>query len=300
MSDRFDFLEFGDDRPKAATLTPGTDLVDTGPGWKPLRLRAVEVIGEPGTEAGQFSSPTGLAVDRDGALYVVDSNNHRVQRIALNGDVKRYGRPGNAPGELWGPQAVAVEPSGQFFFVAEQGNNRVQCFAFNGQHRGIMNNFRSPSGITFDSRGQLWVADTGNGRVMCFDIRSGQFLGGFDKSQGISRPVSVYCDRSGSVSITEGMTGEIVRFQDSQRWVSRRLSSPQQIAVDTQGRLYVAEAGANRLHVFDAQGNSLLTYDTPSARFGSFRQPSGVAIGPNGEIYVSDTLNHRILRLAWD
>ena len=302
MSDRFDFLEIGDDRPKGPLISPNADpLVESGPGWKPLRLRAIEVIGEPGTEAGQFSSPTGLAVDRDGALYVVDTNNHRVQRIALNGDVKRYGRPGNAPGEMWGPQAVAVDPTGQFFFVAEQGNNRVQCFAFNGQHRGIMNGFRSPSGITFDVQGRLWVADTGNARVMCFDIRSGLCLGALDKKNGVNRPVSVYCDRAGSAYITEGSTGEIVRYASNTRaGTSRVLSSPQQVAIDPQGRVYVAEAGANRLHVFDRQGASLITFDTPSAKFGPFRQPSGIALGPNGEIYVSDTLNHRILRLAWD
>ena len=69
----------------------------------------------------------------------------------MNGDLMRYGRPGEAPGELWGPQGVAIDPSGQFFFVADQGNNRLQCFAFNGQHRGVMKGFQAPSGLSFDS-----------------------------------------------------------------------------------------------------------------------------------------------------
>ena len=131
MSDRFDFLELGDDRPHQAPVADVTDdslVAGAGPGWKPTRLRAVEIIGDPGAGHGQFSNPTGLAVDRHGAVYVVDSNNHRIQRIGLNGELKVYGRPGNAPGELWGPTSIAVDSSGDFFFVAEAGNNRVQCF----------------------------------------------------------------------------------------------------------------------------------------------------------------------------
>lgn len=298
--DRFDFLELDTDGPKTPRqpAAPEPEIAPTG--WKAVRLRAVEVIGEPGNAAGQFAAPTGLAMDRDGALYVADSNNQRIQRVAMNGDLKRYGRAGEAPGDLWGPQCVAVEPSGQFFFVADQGNNRLQCFAFNGQHRGVMQGFRAPCGLSFDASGRLWVADSGNARVMCFDIRSGQFLGGYDRSSGLVRPTWVISNPVGQVFVTDSGTQEIVCFTGANRTALRRLNAPSQIALDAQGRLYVAETGYNRLHVFDAQGNSLITFDTPSARIGTFRQPVGVAIGPGGEIYVSDTQNHRVLRLAWD
>ncbi len=299
--DRFDFLEL--DEGSVKTVPPPGMAEEPEPsigGWKPLRLRAVEVIGESGNGAGQFSSPTGLSADKDGAIYVVDSSNQRIQRVAMNGDVKRYGRAGDAPGELWGPQSVAVEPLGQHFFVADQGNNRVQCFGFNGQHRAVMNGFKSPSGVAFDPAGRLWIADTGNSRVICFDLASGQFLGGYDKTAGLIRPISVACSPSGKVYVTDSASQEVICFLGADRVSQRKLQSPQQLALDAEGRLYVAESGANRLHVFDAQGDSLITFDTPSSRFGAFKQPSGVTIGPNGEIYVSDTLNHRILRLAWD
>jgi DNA-binding beta-propeller fold protein YncE len=110
----------------------------------------------------------------------------------------------------------------------------------------------------------------------------------------------VVCNPAGEVFVTDSGTQEIVRFTNGARASQRRLNAPAQIALDAQGRLYVAESGYNRLHVFDARGDSIITFDTPSARIGAFRQPAGVAIGPGGEIYVADTQNHRILRLAWD
>lgn len=307
MSDRFDFLEIGNTKPKRSPEPAPGDMLpsSSNTGWKPQRLKAVEVIGEAGRAAGQFASPTGLAVDRDGALYVVDSNNHRVQRIALNGDVKIYGRPGNAPGELWGPQSIAVHPGGQFFFVAEQGNNRVQCFHFTGQHRGILPGFRSPSGVVFDTEGHLWIADTGNSQVLRFNINSGQHIGGLNRNQGIVRPIALACDSAQNVYVTDGTTDDVTRYtyfgqRSHALGEIRRLASPHQVAIDPQGRIYLAESGANRLHVFDMNGNSLVTMDTPMAKLGSFRAPSGVALGPRGEVYVADTLNHRVLRLEWE
>jgi DNA-binding beta-propeller fold protein YncE len=301
MKDRFDFLEIGDEHPQPAppANTPA------GQSWKPLRLKAVEVIGEPGTMSGQFNMPTGLAVDRDGTLYVADLNNHRVQRIGLNGDLKVFGRPGNANGEMWGPMAVAVAPGGQFFYVAEQGNHRLQCFHFLGQYRSTISGFRGPSGLAFDAEGMLWIADTGNARLLRFNVRTNQFLRhSLERVAGITRPLAVTCDSVRRIYVTDGATNNVIRFDTNGVCTlslaeNRRLAAPRGIAVDAQGRIYVAEAEANRLHVFDAEGQSLVTFDTPSSKLGSFHAPSAVALGPNGDIYVADTLNHRILRLVW-
>lgn len=307
MSDRFDFLELGNDRPAVLTNPTDTDSEEAGVGlgWKPLRLRAVEVIGEKGREAGKFDTPTGLAVDPWGSLYVADSGNHRVQRITPGGDVYPYAGPGKAIGQLWGPQAIAVDPTGQFFFVAEQGNNRVQCFRFNGQHYVMYSGFHNPSGLAFDAEGMLWIADTGASKVLRINTRTGQCISALDRSHGIYRPISVACDKQHHVYVTEGSAHDVLRFdyngvKQMTFGENRRLHGPAQTALDAQGRCYLMESGANRVHVLDLNGNSLATFDRPSTRLGPLNGPAGIALGPNGEIYIADTLNHRILCLAWE
>jgi len=66
------------------------------------------------------------------------------------------------------------------------------------------------------------------------------------------------------------------------------------------GRVYVVESEANRLHVFDHEGNSLIAFDRLSSKMWSLKAPSSVALGPQGEICISDTQNHRIVRLGWE
>ena len=275
-----------------------------------MRLRCVEVIGEPGNGAGQFSSPAGISVDAWGGLYVADSLNHRVQRITPAGEVYSYGQTGGGSSQLWEPQAVVTDPSGQFFFVADRGNHRVQCFrAMNGQQIGSLGEhlvpFREPSGVAFDAEGMLWIADTGNSRLLRYNATTRQIVTVLDRKVGIGRPVSIACDRWNSLWVTDDSAADVVRYSvDGKRLgrlgETRRLSQPAQVAVDANGRIYLIETGANRLHIFSPEGESLLVYDMPNGRLGAFKSPSGVALGPNGEVYVSDTLNHRVLRLAWD
>jgi sugar lactone lactonase YvrE len=306
VSDRFDYLEIGDQSP--ATLPPPGPLPDAQPAFArtATAIRAVEVIGEPGKEAGQFNAPTGLCVDPWGSLYIADSNNHRVQRITPGGDVYVYGRQGTGSGQMWGPQAVAVYPSGKFLFVAEQGTHRVHCFRFdNGVPSGFVTGFRGPSGVAFDAEGKLWIADTGNARLMRLDLALGEqgFVGEINSSTGVQRPVAVAGDRFGNVYVVDGVLEDVIRYSMQGQRLSavseyRQLSSPRAVAVDRQGRLYVAEAGVNRLHVLDAHGASIMTFEGEHGHL-PLKAPGGVALGPNDEIYLADTLNHRVLRLEW-
>jgi len=94
-------------------------------------LRAVEVFGTRGSQAGQFNFPTGLAVDRGGVLFVADSYNHRIQRITPDGGVSPIGGRGHGRGQFLSPQGVATDAASAFYIV-EQGNHRVQKYSADG------------------------------------------------------------------------------------------------------------------------------------------------------------------------
>ncbi len=310
MSDRFDFLELGDAPPKAPAAQQSEGMPDSLAEQEPsarksVRLKIQEVIGEPGREAGQFMNPAGIAVDGYGNLYVADTGNHRVQRIALNGDVLLYGGPGQGMGQLMGPVAVAPHPDGRFFLVADQGNQRIAAFRITGEFDRPFTGFLGPSGVCFDGDGRCWIADTGNSRVLCVDARSGVMLLRLDRSQGVLRPIALCCDERKNVYVTDEKTRDVTCYSpvgQKVRAVSefRNLSQPRQTAVDKEGRLYIAESGASRLHVLSPDAVSIETVEQPMRKLGPLKQPCGVALGPNGEIYLSDTLNHRILRFAWE
>ena len=89
--------------------------------------------GTKGTGDGQFDEPRGLGVDATGNLYVVDSKNHRVQKLAPDGrPLKTWGEEGPRPAQFKDPGGIAVGPD-SVVYVADTWNHRVQKFDANGR-----------------------------------------------------------------------------------------------------------------------------------------------------------------------
>jgi len=309
----------------------------------PNRLRVVEVLGERGTQAGQFQYPTGLAVDSTGILFVADSYAHRLQRITPNGGVSVIGGRGSGRAQFLSPQGVATDEEGSFY-VVEQGNCRVQKFT----HDGILTlvfgkagrdpgEFSGPTSIAVaPDTGDIYVADTGGSRIQRFSFE-GRFLNVLGQNgPGLSSPQAVAAAPGGAVYVAETFAQRIVRFDPLGR-LDRQiggtklrrygaappvpLNQPRALALDPAGLLYVADAGDPDLVTGETRGRLqclslsedrpvIATIEKIGRSLGSLLRPGGVAIGPPsdrpvpgrvvwGDVYVADTLNHRILRFAW-
>lgn len=84
--------------------------------------------GSNGNGDGQFSFPSGLAVDSLGNVYVADTGNHRIQKFDASGNfLAKWGSEGNGDGQFSNPAGVAVDSLGNVY-VADTGNHRIQKF----------------------------------------------------------------------------------------------------------------------------------------------------------------------------
>jgi uncharacterized protein (TIGR03437 family) len=205
--------------------------------------------------AAQLSNPAGVAVDAAGNLYIADSSNDRIRKVA-NGVITTVVGTGtlgfagdNGPAtyaELSAPNGVAVDPAGNIY-IADTGNNRIRkvtngvitTVAGNGTaglsgDNGPATNaqLNGPKGVAVDSAGNLYIADTYNSRV-----------------RKVSNGVITTVAGSG----TQGFSG------DNGPATSALLFWPKGVAVDSAGNLYIADTYNSRVRVLTPVG-SLCTY----------------------------------------
>ncbi len=132
-------------------------------------------FGSFGTGPGQFQRPSGLAVRR-GKVYVADAINNRI--LVFGSDGKFYGElrgPGGPP-DLRFPYDLEFGPDG-VLYVVEYASSRVTALSLDGRVLGRYGapgdgerQFRTPWGMTIDSKGRIFVADTGNHRIVELDL----------------------------------------------------------------------------------------------------------------------------------
>jgi DNA-binding beta-propeller fold protein YncE len=226
--------------------------------------------------AGGFYDPWGIAVDRDGYVYVADTWNHRIQKFTSEGEyVTMWGTHGvqeDATGGeslFWGPRAVAIDADGQIY-VSDTGNKRVQVFTPEGQFvtqwggKGLQEGrMDEPVGLAVAPDGTTYVADTWNQRIQVFD--SQQYY---------------------------------VRQWEVDSWYGQSLENKPYLALDAENRVYVTDPEGYRVLVFEGNGRFMASLGKYGTEDDAFMLPTGIAIGPQGYIYVVDTATHRVAKYA--
>jgi uncharacterized protein (TIGR03437 family) len=252
--------------------------------------------------SAQLDFPAGVVVDSAGNLYIADSDNNRVRKVA-NGVITTvagngllgFGSCDNGPAtsaKLSGPAGVSVD-SALNLYIADESNNCVRkvsngvitALAGGGSLLGDNGpatdaQLNGPSGVAVDSSGNLYIADLGNNRV-----------------RKVANGVITTVAGNG----TRGFGG------DNGPAISAQLAGPVGVAVDSAGNLYIAEAGNNRIRkvsngVITTVAGSGATYgfsgDYGPATAAQLNGPHGVAVDPAGNLYISDTGNDRIRKVS--
>ena len=222
--------------------------------------------GAAGSASGQFNRPSFIVFDLDDNLLIADSLNHRVQKYSTDGTfLSQWGSYGTDPGRFNMPWGLAVDEAGNVF-VSDWRNDRVQKFdpdgafvsAF-GETGSREGQFNRPSGLAVDGNSNIIVADWGNERVQVFDAE-GRFLASYRGESRDSQWAQDY-------------------FAANPDEAAGRRSANLEPEIEArpeyaQHRGYEWERSANVEKLFWG--------------------PTSVKLGPDGQVFIVDSLRHRI------
>lgn len=146
-------------------------------GWKgDFAPSLVEIWVNDGLDENARKGPGGMAADASGNLYVVDSEENRVQVYDFNGSyIFSWGSGGENAGEFNNPTDIAIDMTGRIF-IADTGNKRVQVFNAVGQYITSIGDpsvdsikLQEPTAVSVDDFGFLYIADKGTGSISKFN-----------------------------------------------------------------------------------------------------------------------------------
>jgi hypothetical protein len=281
------------------------------------------------TDDSHYYSPR-VAIDGQDNIIIVEETGQRLLKLNSAGNLLwSVGVPGvDAPDNdhLNYPHGVAVDTSGKIY-VAD--NNRVQIFSAAGAYLNTIGGswgsgnyqFEWASGIAVDTSGVIYVADCPNNRVQVYNsaltyiATIGQTgVAGSDNAH-LTCPIGVGVDAARNVYVADAGNNRVQKFNSSRVWQmtlgtpgpwgsgsnahSHFGSGPEDIAVDAQGRIFVADIWNNRVQVFNSTGGYLTTIAGAwGTKTGELRNASGVDVDSQGNVYVSDLSNHRIQKFS--
>lgn len=247
--------------------------------------------------AATFYSPIGITLDINGNLFVADFNHHRIRKIATNGAVTTVaGNGATSSVDGVGTAASFNNPIDLIFdstgnlYVSEYVGNRIRKIAPNGTVTTVAGNgsaafndgigtaasFNAPGGLVFDKQGNLYIGDRSNHRIRKL------------APSGLVTTVAGN-DNSGCL---DGV-GAYATFM-----------VPHGLAMDSYGNIYIGDYQANRIRklapngtVTTVAGNGSASYADGTGIQAMFHFPHGVAMGPLGNLYVTEYIGNRIRKI---
>jgi sugar lactone lactonase YvrE len=254
--------------------------------------------------AARFSNPSGTAADNAGNLYVADTDNHTIRKIvASTGAVTTLaglaGTSGSADGSgstarFNNPSGLTVDGAGNVY-VADTMNNTLRKVtasgvvstlaglpgtAGNADGAGSAALFMGPQGLAIDGRGNLYVADTNNHTIRKVVLSTCQ--------------VTTVAGLAGNPGSTDGVGSQ------------GRFNFPEGVAVDGAGNIYVADAENQTIRKISSSGLVSTVAGLAGSSGGAdgtgssarFNAPSAVAMDAAGNVYVADTDNFTVRKVA--
>ena len=283
--------------------------------------------------AAKLNSPSAIAIDAAGNIYIADTRNHRIRKINSSGTISTFagnGTPGYSGdagsavnAQLNAPQSITVDSAANNVYIADTTNNVVRVVDSNGIIRTVAGNegrataqtvgLYDPTGLTFDSNGNLYIADAGRIRCLAPDGTVATIAGtGGDGCTAITcqaqdahfdNQAGMAVDSTGNIYATNGSrvlritpTGTVIDLQVPVRYATG-------IALDGKGNLYILDGDASALKMLSPTGQ--LTTIIPGGQPGfagdggpagaaQLGYPAGLFIDSKGRIFIAEPYNNRV------
>jgi DNA-binding beta-propeller fold protein YncE len=277
-----------------------------------------------GAGNGQLSEPSGLTLDSQGDIWVVDAGNDRVEEFSSAGAyLSEFASKGSGNGQLSEPIGIAIS-EGEFY-VVDYGNDRVEEFSSTGGYLAQFASKGSGQGqlnypvliAANATSGDLYVSDAGNSRIEEF-TPAGKFLtefGTYGSGNGqLNKPTGVAVSSTGTLYISDQENNRISEWLPQGAGGARMIYSSQfgsagsgngqfnyatADAVDGHGNLWVSDFLNNRVQEFSTTGKFIAAYGSSGSGHGQFAGTTGIAVNQStGNVYVGDCGNHRIEELS--
>jgi trimeric autotransporter adhesin len=269
------------------TVELGNNRVRKGAGSQLIATVAGGYIGDGGKgTSAALATPSQVAFDSNGNLYVADSWNNRIRKVSTNGTISTFagtgltgysGDGGQATDAMLDlPGGVAVDTNGNVF-IADGFNSVIRKV----DNSGVITTYAG-EGVLFDP---LTVAIDSSGNVFTADLTCQVWK----------------ITQDGSINVVAG-DGECGPGVDGVSATQSALNVPSGIALDPKGNLYIADTDNNRVRVVNSAGiiNTVVgngtcgfSGDGGPAKAAMICYPQGVAFHSN-HLYIADTLNLRV------
>ncbi len=259
----------------------------------------------------ELNQPRDIDCGEDGKLYVSDFRNNMVYIFdSENRLLNAWGGKGDMPGKFNDPCGICVDSKGNIY-VADTWNYRVQKFDAKGEHILSIKDLYAPRAVETDKDDNLYIVESGNCSIHKYDTRGNLIAKWGTRGDGAGQfqePIGITIGSDGRIYVCDTWNHRIQVFDSNGKylmhwqvdlWQGDIFREPY-IDIAPDGNILVTDPPGKQIFRYTPDGNKLDSFYMEQTSFKPLNYPMGIAVCPGGRVYISDTLNNRIIYANYD